>query len=342
MKTAAPPKHSKILILDFGSQYTQVIARRIRELQVYSEVVPFDLPAAEIKNLNPNGIILSGGPASVYENGAPQVNPKIFTLGIPILGICYGLMQMAHHLGGQVRYTGRREYGAGILDVTNGSQLFDGLGAQVDVWNSHGDEVTALPSGFRVAAHTSGSPFAAVEDSQRRLYGLQFHPEVAHTPRGREILQNFVYHICRCTMDWTMGSFDHACERVRAQVGDNKVVLGLSGGVDSSVVAALLHKAIGDQLTCIFVNNGLLRAREEEVVQRVFGENFHIKLKYVDASERFLTKLRGVVDPEEKRKIIGNEFIKVFEDAIIDLAKTDQRSPKTNHQFKFSAGNSLS
>ena len=342
VKTKAPPKHSKILILDFGSQYTQVIGRRIRELQVYSEIVRFDTPADTIAREQPNGIILSGGPASVYENGAPQVDPKIFTLGIPILGICYGLMQMAHHLGGQVRYTGRREYGAGILDVTNGSQLFDGLGAQVDVWNSHGDEVTVLPNGFRVAARTSGSPFAAVEDPQRRLYGLQFHPEVAHTPRGREILQNFVYHICHCTMDWTMGSFiDDACERVRAQVGDNKVVLGLSGGVDSSVVAALLHKAIGDQLTCIFVNNGLLRAREEEVVQRVFGENFHIKLKYVDASERFLTKLRGVVDPEEKRKIIGNEFIKVFEDAIIDLAKTDRRSPKTDHQFKFLAQGTL-
>lgn len=342
VKTVAPPKHSKILILDFGSQYTQVIGRRIRELQVYSEIVRFDTSADAIAGEQPNGIILSGGPASVYENGAPQVDPKIFTLGIPILGICYGLMQMAHHLGGQVRYTGRREYGAGILDVTNGSQLFDGLGAQVDVWNSHGDEVTALPNGFRVAAQTTGSPFAAVEDPQRRLYGLQFHPEVAHTPRGREILQNFVYHICHCTMDWTMGSFiDDACERVRAQVGDNKVVLGLSGGVDSSVVAALLHKAIGDQLTCIFVNNGLLRAREEEVVQRVFGENFHIKLKYVDASERFLKKLRGIVDPEEKRKIIGNEFIKVFEDAIVDLAKTDERSPKTNHQFKFLAQGTL-
>jgi len=342
VKTEAPPKHSKILILDFGSQYTQVIGRRIRELQVYSEIVRFDTSAETIAHEQPNGIILSGGPASVYENGAPQVDPKIFALGIPILGICYGLMQMAHHLGGQVRYTGRREYGAGILDVTNGSQLFDGLGAQVDVWNSHGDEVTALPNGFRVAAQTSGSPFAAVEDPQRRLYGLQFHPEVAHTPRGREILQNFVYHICHCTMDWTMGSFiEDACQRVRSQVGDNKVVLGLSGGVDSSVVAALLHKAIGDQLTCIFVNNGLLRAREEEVVQRVFGENFHIKLKYIDASERFLTKLRGVVDPEEKRKIIGNEFIKVFEDAIVDLAKTDQRSPKTNHQFKFLAQGTL-
>src|SRR5213080_4145380 len=338
----ASSTHSKILILDFGSQYTQVIARRIRECQVYSEIVRFDTPAAEIAAAKPKGIILSGGPASVYDKGAPQMDPKIFSLGIPVLGICYGLMLMAHHLGGQVVFTGRREYGAGTLYIGNGSKLLDGLGPQIDVWNSHGDEVTALPKGFRATGRTESSDFAAVEDPQRKLYGLQFHPEVAHTPRGREILQNFVYHICHCAMDWTMGSFiEEACARVRKQVGDQKVVLGLSGGVDSSVTAALLHKAIGDQLTCIFVNNGLLRAREEEVVQRVFGENFHIKLKYVDASERFLTKLRGVADPEEKRKIIGNEFIKVFEDAIIDLAKTDQRSLKTNHQFKFLAQGTL-
>ena len=326
MKTAAPPKHSKILILDFGSQYTQVIARRIRELQVYSEVVPFDLPAAEIKNLNPNGIILSGGPASVYDKGAPQIDPEIFSLGIPVLGICYGLMQMAHHLGGQVVFTGRREYGAGMLHITNGSQLLDGLGNQLDVWNSHGDEVTALPKGFLAAGRTESSDFAAVEDRQRKLYGLQFHPEVAHTPRGKEILQNFVYHICHCAMDWTMGSFiEEACERVRRQVGDEKVVLGLSGGVDSSVTAALLHKAIGDQLTCIFVNNGLLRAREEEIVQRVFGENFHVRLKYVDATERFLTALKDVTEPEQKRKIIGNEFIAVFQHATKELLAQDQQ-----------------
>jgi GMP synthase (glutamine-hydrolysing) len=327
MKTAAPPKHSKILILDFGSQYTQVIARRIRELQVYSEVVPFDLPAAEIKNLNPNGIILSGGPASVYDKGAPQIDPETFSLGIPVLGICYGLMQMAHHLGGQVVFTGRREYGAGMLHITNGSQLFDGLGNQLDVWNSHGDEVTALPKGFLAAGRTESSDFAAVEDRQRKLYGLQFHPEVAHTPRGKEILQNFVYHICHCAMDWTMGSFiEEACERVRRQVGDEKVVLGLSGGVDSSVTAALLHKAIGDQLTCIFVNNGLLRAREEEIVQRVFGENFHVRLKYVDATKRFLSALKGVTDPEQKRKIIGNEFIAVFQHATEELLAQDRQN----------------
>ena len=342
MKTSERPTHSKILILDFGSQYTQVIARRIRECQVYSEIIRFDTPAAEIAAMQPKGLILSGGPASVYDKGAPQVDPGIFSLGIPILGICYGLMLMAHHLDGRVVFTGRREYGAGVLHMAKRSELFDGLGNQLDVWNSHGDEVTALPKGFRVVGTTDGCDFAAVEDPQRKLYGLQFHPEVAHTPRGKEILQNFVYHICHCAMDWTMGSFiEEACERVRKQVGDDKVVLGLSGGVDSSVTAALLHKAIGDQLTCIFVNNGLLRAREEEIVQRVFGENFHIKLKYVDASERFLSKLRGVTDPEEKRKIIGNEFIRVFEDAIVDLAKTDDGLPVSDHKFRFLAQGTL-
>ncbi len=319
--------HSKILILDFGSQYTQVIARRIRECQVYSEIIRFDTPAAEIAALKPKGLILSGGPASVYDKGAPQIDPEIFSLGVPVLGICYGLMLMAHHLGGRVVFTGRREYGAGVLHIENGSELLGGLGEQLDVWNSHGDEVTALPKGFRVAGTTEGCDFAAVEDPQRKLYGLQFHPEVAHTPRGREILQNFLFHICHCAMDWTMGSFiEEACARVRKQVGDQKVVLGLSGGVDSSVTAALLHKAIGDQLTCIFVNNGLLRAREEEVVQRVFGENFHVRLKYVDASDRFLALLKGVTDPETKRKLIGNEFIKVFQHATEELLEEDQRN----------------
>jgi GMP synthase (glutamine-hydrolysing) len=309
---------------------------------VYSEIIRFDTPAAEIAAMQPKGLILSGGPASVYDKGAPQVDPGIFSLGIPILGICYGLMLMEHHLDGRVVFTGRREYGAGVLHMAERSELFDGLGNQLDVWNSHGDEVTALPEGFRVVGTTDGCDFAAVEDPQRKLYGLQFHPEVAHTPRGKEILQNFVYHICHCAMDWTMGSFiEEACARVRKQVGDDKVVLGLSGGVDSSVTAALLHKAIGDQLTCIFVNNGLLRAREEEIVQRVFGENFHIKLKYVDASERFLSKLRGVTDPEGKRKIIGNEFIRVFEDAIVDLAKTDGGSPGSDHRFRFLAQGTL-
>jgi GMP synthase (glutamine-hydrolysing) len=249
-----------------------------------------------------------------------------------MLGICYGMQLMAYHLGGQVEFSERREYGAGMLHVSNGSKLFDGIGEQIDIWSSHGDKVTAMPAGFRSAAHTENSPFAAMEDPARKLYALQFHPEVAHTPRGKEIIQNFVFHICGCSMDWTMGSFiEEACDRVRRQVGDQKVVLGLSGGVDSSVVAALLHKAIGDQLTCIFVNNGLLRSREEEMVQRVFGENFHIRLKYVDAADRFLKSLQGITDPEEKRKIIGRDFIEVFQHATEELLAEDAANGSGGH-----------
>jgi GMP synthase (glutamine-hydrolysing) len=336
------PAHSKILILDFGSQYTQVIARRIRECQVYSEIARCDISAGEISKAKPNGLILSGGPASVYDKGAPQGDPRIFSLGIPVLGICYGMQLMAHHLGGQVEHSTRREYGPGTLQLTKSSPLFDGLGEQIDIWSSHGDKLTQLPPGFQTVARTENSNFAAIEDPKRKLYGLQFHPEVAHTPRGKEILQNFVYHICHCTMDWTIPSFiDEACKRIRRQVGNEKVVLGLSGGVDSSVTAALLHKAIGDQLTCIFVNNGLLRAREEELVQRVFGENFHVSLKYVDASERFLSSLKGVTDPEQKRKIIGEQFIRVFEDVIVDLRTDNQRSAISNQQFRFLAQGTL-
>jgi len=332
VKKADATAHSKILILDFGSQYTQVIARRIRECQVYSEIVRFNIPAEEAAALKPKGIVLSGGPASVYDKSAPQVDPKIFSLGIPVLGICYGMQLMAYHLGGQVEFSERREYGAGMLHVSNGSKLFDGIGEQIDIWSSHGDKVTAMPAGFRSAAHTENSPFAAMEDPARKLYALQFHPEVAHTPRGKEIIQNFVFHICGCSMDWTMGSFiEEACDRVRRQVGDQKVVLGLSGGVDSSVVAALLHKAIGDQLTCIFVNNGLLRSREEEMVQRVFGENFHIRLKYVDAADRFLKSLKGITDPEEKRKIIGRDFIEVFQHATEELLAEDAANGSGGH-----------
>ena len=343
MKTVASSAHSRILILDFGSQYTQVIARRIRECQVYSEIVRFDTSAAEVATLRPNGLILSGGPASVYDKGAPHLDPGIFSLGIPVLGICYGMQLMAHHLGGEVEFSTRREYGPGTLRITNSSQLLEGLGEQIDIWSSHGDKVTALPAGFRTAARTDNSNFGAIENPERKLYGLQFHPEVAHTPRGKEILQNFVYHICHCAMDWTMGSFiEEACARIRKQVGNQKVVLGLSGGVDSSVTAALLHKAIGDQLTCIFVNNGLLRSREEEIVQRVFGENFHVRLKYVDASERFLALLKGITDPETKRKLIGNEFIKVFQHATEELLEEDRRNGARKHGgYKFLAQGTL-
>jgi len=329
---------SKILILDFGSQYTQVIARRVRECQVYSQIVKFDTTAEEIKKSGVNGIILSGGPASVYSKDAPQIDPAIFKLGVPILGICYGMQLMGYHLGGKVEHSVRREYGAGLLHVKKSCPLFHGLPEALDIWNSHGDKLTKLPKGFVTVGKTDNSDFAAIEDPKRHIYGLQFHPEVAHTPRGKEILQNFVYNIAGCKMDWTMGSFiDQTCEEVRAQVGEDHVVLGLSGGVDSSVAAALLHKAIGDQLTCIFVNNGVLRHNEAEAVQRVFGENFRIKLKYVDATKRFLTKLKGVTDPEKKRKIIGNEFVKVFEDAVIELTKKS----KGKHKFKFLAQGTL-
>ena len=339
MKT---PAHSRILILDFGSQYTQVIARRVRECQVYSEIVRCNIAAAEIARLEPKGIILSGGPASVYEKGAPQIDLEIFSLGIPILGICYGMQLIARHLGGEVEFSGRREYGAGLLQIDTRTPLFDGLGEHLDIWSSHGDKLTALPEGFRSVAHTENSLFAAIENDSQQIYALQFHPEVSHTPRGKEIIENFLLRICHCAMDWTMGSFiDEACARVRQQVGDQKVVLGLSGGVDSSVAAALLHKAIGDQLTCIFVNNGLLRENEAEVVQRIFGENFQIKLKYVDAAESFLRLLAGVSDPETKRKVIGGEFVRVFEQATEELLAQDRADQRPHAGYHFLAQGTL-
>jgi GMP synthase (glutamine-hydrolysing) len=337
---------SRIVILDFGSQYTQVIARRVRECQVYSQILPCETPVEKIAALHPKGLILSGGPASVYAKDAPQPDPAIFELGLPILGICYGVQLMAHHLGGKVEDSERREYGRGQLHVTKSSALFAGLGEIVDVWNSHGDKLTKLPHGFHAVAQTDNSPYAAIEDARKKIFGIQFHPEVVHTPRGKEIIQNFVYDICGAQMDSTMGSFiEHTCEQVRRQVGDDCVILGLSGGVDSSVAAALLHKAIGDQLTCVFVNNGLLRSNEAEVVQRVFGDNFHLKLKYVNASARFLKKLKGITAPERKRKIIGNEFIRVFEDAVRSLArkqKAESRNgkPETT-SFRFLAQGTL-
>ena len=316
MTTTAPAvafEGSKILILDFGSQYTQVIARRVRECAVYSQIVRFDTPAAELVRMGAKGIILSGGPSSVYAENAPQPDPALFDLGLPVLGICYGIQLMFFHLGGKVEASNKREYGAGSLHVEVGDcPLFAGLPEKLDVWNSHGDKVNTLPPGFRTVARTENSDFAAVENASRRLYGLQFHPEVAHTPRGKDIIQNFVYGVCGCERDWTMGSFiEQTCAEIREKVGKDRVILGLSGGVDSSVAAMLLHQAIGDQLTCVFVNNGLLRENEAEAVQRLFGDNFRIHLKTVDASERFLTKLAGVTDPEQKRKIIGNEFVRV-------------------------------
>ncbi|MGZ4986794.1 MAG: glutamine-hydrolyzing GMP synthase, partial [Limisphaerales bacterium] len=313
----------QIVILDFGSQYTQVIARRIRECNVYSVIVPFDKPAAEIAALNPKGVILSGGPSSVYAKNAPLPDKAIFQLGVPILGVCYGVQLLAQFLGGKVEPGQKREYGKGTLTVRDGKcPLFKGLAAKLQVWNSHGDKLTSLPKGFKPVATTENSDYAAIEDRSRHFYGLQFHPEVAHTPQGRAIISNFVHGVCRCGKNWTMRSYvDQAVEEIRAQVGDEKVILGLSGGVDSSVAAALLHKAIGDQLTCIFVNNGLLRGREAETVQEVFGRHFKIKLRYENVGKLFLGRLKGVTDPERKRKIIGKTFIEVFQAATKRVGK---------------------
>ena len=307
----------QIVILDFGSQYTQVIARRIRECSVYSTILPFSTPAAEIARLAPRDLILSGGPASVYAPDAPLPDKAIFKLGVPVLGICYGVQLLAHFLGGKVERGDKREFGKGTLTVLdNACPLFAGLPEALQVWNSHGDRLTRLPRDFAVVATTENSDYAAIEHRTKKFFGIQFHPEVVHTPRGKQILANFVHGLCGCGADWTMRSYlDQAVEEVRAQVGGERVILGLSGGVDSSVAAALLHRAIGDQLTCIFVNNGLLRAREAEVVREVFGRHFKVKLQYEDASALFLRRLRGVTEPERKRKLIGRTFIEVFEAA---------------------------
>ena len=309
--------NEQIVILDFGSQYTQVIARRIRECNVYSTILHFNTPAAKIAALKPSGIILSGGPSSVYAKDAPLPDKGVFDLGVPVLGICYGVQIFAHFLGGKVEPGQKREYGKGTLTVKNSScALFTKLPKQLQVWNSHGDKLTKIPNGFKPVAATENSEYAAIENRERRFFGLQFHPEVVHTPRGREVYANFVHRICGCGKEWTMRNYvEQAVEEIRAQVGGERVILGLSGGVDSSVAAALLHKAIGDQLTCIFVNNGVLRAREAEVVQEVFGRNFKVKLQYENAAKLFLSRLKGVTDPERKRKIIGRTFIEVFQAA---------------------------
>jgi GMP synthase (glutamine-hydrolysing) len=307
----------QIVILDFGAQYTQVIARRVRECKVYSTILRYDTPAREIAALAPKGIILSGGPSSVYARNAPLPDRAVFDLGRPVLGICYGVQLLAHYLGGKVEPGLKREYGKGTLRVRDRAcPLFKGLPATLQVWNSHGDKLTSLPGGFKSAAVTENSDYAAIENRARKMFGVQFHPEVAHTPRGREVIANFVHGICGCGKSWTMLNYiDEAVEAIRRQAGNEHVILGLSGGVDSSVVAALLHKAIGSQLTCIFVNNGLLRGREPEVVRDVFGRHFKIKLQYEDASRLFLSRLRGITDPERKRKIIGRTFIEVFQTA---------------------------
>lgn len=304
----------KILILDFGSQYTQLIARRVRELHVYSEIMPFNATLQSIKDFCPRGIILSGGPSSVYDENAPLPEREIFNLGVPILGICYGMQLIAHMLGGQVSQSAKREYGHAEIEITKLCQLFEGI-SNKKVWMSHADRIEKMPHGFEAIARTDNSPISALANEAKGIYALQFHPEVAHTPQGTEILSNFIFKICGCKPTWHMTSFiNWAVEDIRAKIQGKKVICALSGGVDSSVVAVLMHKAIGDSLTCIFVDNGLLRKGEANKVIETFKNHFHIRLVFVDASKRFLSKLQGITDPEQKRKIIGAEFIAVFEE----------------------------
>ncbi|MGD9679795.1 MAG: glutamine-hydrolyzing GMP synthase [Candidatus Obscuribacterales bacterium] len=303
-----------IAILDFGSQYSQLIARRVREARTYSELLPFSISAEELKRLNPKGIILSGGPGSCYEEHAPRLDKGIWTLGIPILGVCYGMQLMAHDLGGVVEPSPESEYGRALLTVTEHGRLFEDVDAAINSWMSHGDSVTTLPPGFEVVARTLNTPVAAIADEERRFYGVQFHPEVVHTQMGQQIIDNFVARVCECTRSWTMAKFvDHAIEEVRAQVGDKRVLLALSGGVDSSTLAFLLHKAIGDQLTCMFIDQGFMRKNEPEWLVNKFENEFNIQVHFVKARDRFIDKLKGITDPEEKRKTIGAEFIRVFE-----------------------------
>ncbi|MBC7172089.1 MAG: glutamine-hydrolyzing GMP synthase, partial [Polyangiaceae bacterium] len=307
---------SPVVILDFGSQYTQLIARRIREQHVFCEIHPCTIDLARVKELEPQAIILSGGPASVYEEGAPTTDPGIFDLGVPVLGICYGMQLLCRLLGGVVEPAFEREFGPATIAVAKPEGILHGFeaGVPVDVWMSHGDRVASLPPGFEVLARSENSPFAAVGNLERKIFGLQFHPEVAHTPRGMEMLRAFLFHVAGVSADWTSGSFaENAIAQIRAQVGEGRAVCGLSGGVDSSVAAMLVHQAIGDRLTCIFVDNGLLRKGESEQVVRMFRDHFHLKVVHVDAAREFLDALAGISDPEKKRKTIGGIFIDVFQ-----------------------------
>ncbi len=309
-------QHETVIVLDFGGQYNQLIARRVREARVYSEILPYTASLERVRSLNPKGIILSGGPASVYADGAPRADVALFSMGIPILGICYGAQLMGHLLGGEVGGAQRREYGHTEVSLNTDSPLFTGIGQKTTCWMSHTDQIHTPPTGFAVSASTAACPVAAIEDRERGLYGVQFHPEVRHTPEGQRMLENFLYRVCGCRGDWTMANFAReSVERIREKVGDRRVLLALSGGVDSSVAAVLLSRAVGKRLTCIFVDHGLLRKDEGDEVERVFaGGRFDLRFVRVNAGERFLSRLAGVSDPERKRKIIGEEFIRVFEE----------------------------
>jgi GMP synthase (glutamine-hydrolysing) len=313
--------HQTIVVLDFGSQFTQLIARRLRELSVYSEILPFNTPVHEIRARNPVGIVLSGGPRSVSETSAPRCEPAVFDAGVPVLGICYGMQLMTDALGGEVAPAPHREFGLATIKIEQGAPMLASIGQELRVWASHGDFVKSAPAGFTVTATSTNAPVAAMADEGRRFYALLFHPEVAHTDQGTQILRNFAFDICGCTGDWTMASFvQETVDKIRAQVGDGRVVCGLSGGVDSTVAALLIHKAIGDRLTCIFVDNGVMRLDEAAQIRTRF-ERLQLPLVFADASPLFLDRLSGVTDPERKRKIIGAAFIEVFEAEAKQLAE---------------------
>ncbi|WP_047152443.1 glutamine-hydrolyzing GMP synthase [Aneurinibacillus tyrosinisolvens] len=313
-----------IVVLDFGGQYNQLIARRVRDLGVFSELMPYNTPVEKLKELNPKGIIFSGGPSSVYEEGAPHSDERIYDMGVPILGICYGMQLMSHHLKGKVESAKVREYGKADIAIHNETPFFKGLDKSETVLMSHTDKVIEVPEGFQVDASNEACPVAAISHPGKNFYGVQFHPEVRHSVRGNDMLKNFLFNICKCEGNWSMENYiEMMVEEIRTQVGDKKVLCALSGGVDSSVVAVLIHKAIGDQLTCMFVDHGLLRKGEAESVMKTFKEGFHINVIKIDARQRFLDKLKGVADPEKKRKIIGNEFIYVFEEEASKLEGMD-------------------
>ncbi len=329
---ASAPEPDTVVVLDFGSQYAQLIARRVRELNIYSELLPHDTPWAEIERRRPRAIILSGGPASVYDDGAPRCDPAVWSGRIPVLGICYGLQLMAFELGGEVAPANHREYGPATVTITNEGGLFAGIDREQPVWMSHGDSILRPPEGFQATAQTDSTPFAGLADPARRLYGIQFHPEVVHTPRGREILRNFLVEIAGVRPTWTAANFiDSTVAEIRSRVdaharstdSDGLVICALSGGVDSAVAAALVHRAVGDRLTCIYVDHGLMRKKESELLRDVFERNLGMNLVMVDARERFIARLAGVVDPEQKRRIIGDEFIRVFEEEALKLGRID-------------------
>ena len=313
-----------IAILDFGSQYSELIARRIRETQVYSEVLPYRTTAEQLKKLSPHGIILSGGPNSVYDEGAPEIDPKIWDLGVPVIGVCYGMQVMVQQLGGVVQRAERAEYGKASLKIDQEEILLPGVEDGATMWMSHGDSCLELPEGFQVLAHTENTPCAAIAHPEKKYYGVQFHPEVVHSVGGAVLIRNFVYKICQCEPTWTSEAFvEEAVREVRAKVGNKRVLLALSGGVDSSTLAFLLHKAIGDQLVCMFIDQGFMRKEEPERLIEIFKDRFHIPVEYVNARDRFLAQLEGVTDPEEKRRRIGHEFIKIFEEKSRELGPFD-------------------